>query len=293
MIQVVRTAWSRSVRSWRFWVTATLGLFIFFLPMIQYADPWLHNPIPRDENFFVVTLYFLGAYLFATWPVFVPLLAALPAGDIVAVDRRRGLDALEITRVGWGNYIAGNLLGNALVGLSAVGVAMAVALVTAAVVYPMGLPHLIGWHATLSELEKLPYSVKQSGVFADSYPPSFQKHFFWSSPGTYVALAIGVALWAVVVLSSLSVAVSAWIRLPVLTLAAPVVLFLVATVASQGLLMGRLNPWIYAGAYLWWPPLPSWGALFSYWGAPAVAVAVVAVWIGRFRREWPQGSVGQ
>ncbi|MHB1505326.1 MAG: ABC transporter permease subunit [Sulfobacillus sp.] len=286
--------WHRGIRSWRFWVTVALTVFIFLFAIAQYATPWVPTTpteIPREHNFYTVTLAFLGGYLTALWPVFLPVIAALPAGDSLAVDRRRGMDALAITRVGWAHYLWGKLIGNALLAVVAVAVAIGMAAAVAVVMYPVALPKFLGWTFNMA----LPYKVKISGVFGDAYPPAFLPHFFWAAPGLYLILAVLVALWATTAVSGLSVAASVWVRQPVLTLAAPIVLFLAGDVVAQGaLLHSRLIPSVYAGAYLWWvPPLPSWAALGLYWAVPAVAIALVLGWVVVRRREWPQRSMGR
>lgn len=89
MASVIKSEWHRGIHSWRFWVTVALALFLFLFAMLQYANPGLHQQIPRWNNFYTTTLAFLGGYFEALWPVLIPLAAALPAGDSLAVDRAR------------------------------------------------------------------------------------------------------------------------------------------------------------------------------------------------------------
>lgn len=288
MSDVIRAEWYRGTHSWRFWVTATLALIMFLLTMYQYASPWVHEDIPRWNNFFTVTLYFLGGYLDALWPIFIPLLAALPSGDSLAVDRRRGTDALAVTRVGWANYLWGKLLGNALVAVAAVTAAIAVAAAIAAVLYPKSLPLYLGWKYNTS----LPLSVRLSGVFGQEYPPAFAPHLFWTAPSLYVVLAVLLALWATAALSSLCVASAVWLRQPLLTLAVPVVLYFGATILAEGLLTSHLVPFVYAGGYLYFIPRPSsWWSLILYWAVPAGVAALVVAWVANRRFEWPARSM--
>lgn len=178
MLEVVQVEWYRGTRSWRFWVAASLAFLLFLLTMYQYANPWVYEDIPRWNNFYVVILYFLGGYLNSLWVVLIPLLAVLPGGDSLAVDRRRGADALAVTRVGWSRYLWGKLLGNALVSVVAVGVAVAIAAAIAVVVYPKALPLYLGWKFNPS----LPLKVRLSGTFGSVYPPSLAPHFFGEPP---------------------------------------------------------------------------------------------------------------
>jgi hypothetical protein len=292
MVSVIQSEWHRGLRAWRFWATMALTLSIFLASVFQYAPLGVSAPpIPHYINFFSMTLAFLGSYLFALWPVAIPLLAALPAGDSLAVDRRRGADALAITRVGWARYLWGKLVGNALLAVAAVAVPMAVAAAAAVARFPAALPPFLGWVYNAS----LPYRVKQSGVFGDQYHPAFQAHFFWATPGLYVIVACLMALWATVALASVSIAASVWVRVSLVTLAIPVGLFWVGNFVSQGM-ASPLIPSVYAGAYLYWPTRmdpPSWGALALYWALPALATVGVLAWMGLRRREWPSSSMGQ
>jgi hypothetical protein len=294
MGNVILIDWRRGIRHWRFWATtaATLGLFV--LSMIQDQAPWILKVIyiPNADNFFTGALAFLGAYVYAFWPIFIPALAALPAGDTVAVDRRRGADALSITRVGWSRYLWGRLIGNALIALTAVALAIAIAMVLSAVLYPDTLPKFLGWH--FEHPPQIPRARYISGVFGDAYWPTFQPHFFWALPGPYLVGASLVALWATMALSGLSIAASVWLRPPVLVLAVPVVLYFAASILGSG--RTDLLPWVYAGSYLSAPSVIAphlWEDLAAYWAVPAAVAAGVLGWIAGRRREWPEGSVGQ
>lgn len=291
MVSVIQSEWFRGLRSWRFGVAVALALVLFLVTMVQYATPLLVQLTPRMNNLYTVTLAFLGSSFQAIWPVLLPAIAVLPAGDGMAVDRRRGVDAAVITRVGWPPYLGGKIVGSALVSVAAVAIAIGVAMGITAVLYPLTLPRYLGW--TLNTA--LSYKVKMSGVFGQIYAPPFHPHLFWAAPGLYLALAIAVALWVTAVLSTLSVAAAIWVRQPILTLAVPTVLYLGANVASQSLLHdGHLNPVVYAGAYLYWnPPLHSWVGLFLYWAALATIILLAMGWVGFRRREWPSRSVGQ
>jgi hypothetical protein len=259
--------------------------------MVQAANPLLHELIPRMNNLYTVTLACLGGYFQAFWVILVPMLAVLPAGDGMAVDRRRGTDAVAITRVGWTTYLVGKMVGNALVAVSAVAIAIGTAIGMAALLYPVTLPHFLGWAVN----NALPYHVKISGVFGYAYPPAFDPHFFWAAPGLYVLAVVGLALWVTAVLSSLSMLAALWIRQPILTMAVPMVLYLGLNVLTQSFLHdGHLNPAVYAGAYLYWAqPGPSWTALVLYWTIPALIVLLILSWVGHYRREWPIRSVEQ
>lgn len=291
MASVIKSEWHRGIYSWRFWVTVALALFLFLFAMFQYANPAVHQQIPRMNNFYTATLAMLGSYFEALWPVLIPLAAALPTGDSLAVDRRRGADTLAITRVGWASYLWGKLVGNALVSMVAIATAMVLAMGLAALMYPLRLPRFLGWTVN----NALPYHVKISGVFGHAYPPAFHPHLFWAAPGLYLGLTILVALWATAILSGLAVLAAIWIRPPILTLAAPAVVFFLGDVVGQSTIFaGHLVPSVYAGAYLWWrPPLASWETIFFYWAIAGLVIAAVVGWQGMRRREWPTRSVGQ
>jgi hypothetical protein len=294
--RVIRAEWRRGTRSWRFPTTVALALFVFLLAMWQNDNPTWRLLTPREDNFYKSMLDALGAYLMALWPVVIPVVAALPAGDSVAVDRRRGVDALFITRVGWIGYLGGKLIGCALIAASAVFLAIAIAAATAAAAYPVALPKLLGWtFPSMAKWQSLPFSYHISGVFASNYATTFQTHLFWTAPGLYVALVAIVAVWAAASLSCLSIAASAWIRVPALALAVSVVLFLSGDVVTQEILRNHLVPSVYAGAYMWWvfPSVGNWWTLGLYWLAPVAAAAGVVAWIAARQRQWPEGSVGR
>ena len=288
MGHVVRAEWMRGIRSWRFWVAVgtTVGLLLF--TAVQYAQPWYHPPTPRLVNFFTASEMALGGWLTALWPVLIPVVAALPAGDSLAIDRRRGLDAVAITRVGWTRYLWGKLAGGALLTLAAMGIAIGVVEAVFAATLPLALPRLLSWVPNLS----LPYRVKISGVYGVSYATQFHPHFFWAAPGLFVALVVLVALWAAVSLASLSTAAGVWVRQPLLTLAVPMMVLVVGDVVSQALWRSYWVPSVYAGQYLSWvPSVGSWAALALYWAIPAAVAGLAIAWMVVRRKEWPR-SVG-
>lgn len=288
MRHMVRAEWSRGIRSWRLWVAVAATIGMLLLSGLQYAQPWYANPTPRSVNFFTVSLMALGAYLLAFWPVLIPIVAALPAGDSLAVDRRRGVDGLAITRVGWTRYLWGKLFGTMLVAVAAMGIAIAAVEAAFAAAFPIALPRFLGWTVNSA----LPYRVKISGVFAETYPPSFHPHFFWAGPGLYVALVVATALWATAALAGLSTAAAVWVRQPLLTLAIPMILFFSGDVLTQAAWSDRLIPSVYAGAYLWWvPSAGSWAGVGLYWAVVIAAPVLVMGWMILQRREWPR-SVG-
>lgn len=246
---------------------------------------------PLLQFFFTVLLVALGAYYLSLWVVFLPVLAALPAGDSVAVDRLRGVDAVMITRVGWRNYLWGRWFGSAGLAATATAIALGLTAVVAAIGYPLALPRLLGWRLTPALDAALPYKVKVSGVFADGYPPAFHPHFFWAAPGLYLVAVGLLALWATVAVAGLAIAGSVWLRRPVLTLAVPAALFWIADFLAED---GPLAPSQMAGGYLYevHPP-QSWGVLVLYWLVPVGAVALILAWVTLRRKEWPQRSRGQ
>lgn len=267
-----------------------LTVFLFLLTVFQYAPPSYVKAvrIPDFYNFFTINLAILGAYVGSLWTVLLPVIAALPAGDSIAIDRRRGVDAVMITRVGWHKYIGGRLLGTGALAGTAVLIPMGIIAIITAIAYPIGLPKFLGWKVQSS----LPYSVKISGVFGRAYWPTFDPHFFWSAPGVYLVFAFLLALWATVTIATWSVASSPWLRRPILTLALPVVLFWTISFVANGSYSG-LAPTTMAGGYLSMSASSSWLDLIIYWGVPAAAAVGCLVWGAVRQREWPQRSVGR
>lgn len=137
-----------------------LTVFVFVLTIQEYAPPANVRavPIPRFYNFYTVSLALLGAYPDSLWIVVVPILAALPAGDNVSIDRQRGVDATMITRVGWSRYLWGKLLANLTLAGGTTALAMATTLGVVALRYPVGLPRFLGWTVNNS----LPFRVEAS-----------------------------------------------------------------------------------------------------------------------------------
>lgn len=206
------------------------------------------------------------------------------------MDRRRGLDALAIVRVGWTRYLWGKMRGGALVALVAVGLAIFVTETALAIAFPLALPHLLGWTVNPA----LPYAEKLSGVFGSMYPiPSpFHLRKFWSDPGLYILWVTLIALLATVSLATLATASAVWVRQPLLTLAVPMILFFLGDVTSQALLHSILVPSVYAGSYLYWlPSVGSWLGLSLYWVVPVAVSVLIVVWVLTLHKEWPR-SVG-
>ncbi len=285
MGSIIRAEWARSIRTWRWWLAVATALLLLLFTAVQYAQPWYHDPTPRAVNFFSVTVEAFGAWLTALWPVLVPVVAALPAGDSLAVDRQRGLDALLITRVGWGRYLWGKLVGAVLMGGLAIAVAVGVAEGLFLLLFPRALPKFLGWVVNPA----LPYREKISGFFADIYATQFHVHLFWGAPGVYVVLVVAGALASALALAALATTSAVWVRRPLLTLAVPVILFLVGDVVTLALGNRYLVPSVYAGAYLSWHPfIGPWTVLGLYWAVPLAASAAIMGWIMRWHREWPR-----
>lgn len=285
MGHVIRAEWIRGIRSWRLWVAVGATVVLLLFTALQYARPWYHPVTPYLVNWFTTSEMALGGWPTALWPVLIPVVAALPAGDSLAIDRRRGLDAVAITRVGWTRYLWGKLLGNALMTVTAMGIAIGIVEILFAATLPRVLPRLLGWTYNPA----LPYRVKISGVYGFSYATQFHPHFFWAAPALYVALVIGVALWAAVSLASLSTAAAVWVRQPLLTLAVPMVVLILGDVVSQALWRSYWVPSVYAGQYLTWvPSVGSWATLALYWVVPLAASGLVLAWMITRRKEWPR-----
>lgn len=287
---MVRTQWQQGMRSWRFWVTVGLTVFLFALTIQQYASAanvraWSTDP--QFYNFYTVTLAALGTYPESLWIVFVPVLATLPAGDILARDRRRGVDATVVTRIGWNKYLWGQLIANATLACGATALAIAVTLTMVAMRYPITLPKFLGWRVD----NALPYRIKVSGVFGNTYGPTFHPHFFWAHPGLYVTVVIVVALWATMTLASLATAAGVWLRRPILTLAVPTALFWLGDFVAS-MVNETWAPSVMAGGYLAAGQTPSW-VLALYWGIPALAVVVVITQVTGCAKEWPSRSMEQ
>lgn len=292
MGRVIHAEWTRGIRSWRFWLGAAITLGLLLFTAIQYAQPWIpRTAIPRFINFYGVSLMALGAYITAVWPVLMPVVAVLPAGDSLAIDRRRGLDALLIARVGWTRYLWGKLVGNALLVVAEVGVAILAAEALLAGILPIGLPPMAAW--TFNPTRKLPHDGR-GGVIGSTYVTTFHSHFLWAAPSLYLLAVCLVALWAAVALAGLSTAAGVWIRQPLLALAVPMVVAVGGDVVSQAMWHGTLVPSVYAGAYMWYyqPAGPgSFAGLGLYWAAVAAVPVLVIAWLLWRRREWPR-SVG-
>jgi hypothetical protein len=287
---IIWSQWKLSVKSWRFWLTVFITVLVLLLAMQQALPP--HVPgagqwPPRYANFFMVNVAALGAIPTAVWDGVFPILAVLPAGDGLAVDRRVGADATFITRVGWPAYLWGRLLGNALAAVTASAVGIIVAAVTALVRFPVALPRFLGWAINTG----LPYQIQVSGVFGDGYVTTFMRPLFWSHPWLYLAMLWGIALWVIVGVSGVSIAAAWWVRRPVIVLAIPTLFVWVGNLVAERIGLFAWAPSSAAGGYLDInPPRLSLWALLVYWAIPALAAAAVISWGARARREWPGGG---
>jgi hypothetical protein len=290
MVSVLKAEWIRSIRSWRFWVAVASALGLLLFTAGQYWQSTTGSPIPHNANFFSVSIAALGGYVDALWPVLIPVIATLPAGDTLAIDRRRGVDMLMITRVGWSRYLWGKLVGTVMIAVVAVGVAIGATVTLYAGWFPPVLPRLLGWNFG-PKYYSLPYHVKQSGVFATSYLVQYHLHLFWTAPTLYVVLVIAEALWATVCLASLSSAGAVWIRQPLITLAVPVIVFFLGDVIAQALWHNFFIPSVYAGAYLSGFSAPPWALLAVYWAVWLLVPILILWWVGARQKEWPR-SVG-
>jgi len=218
-VRVIQADWHRGIRSWRFWLTMGLAVLLLLFTVVSFGGAPGRPPAneaPFTVNFYVVILAALGGFFVSYWPVFMPLLAVLPMGDSLAVERRRGVDMLMITRIGWPGYLAGKVAGSAVISLAAIAGALVI-VVGFSLLYPMKLPHMLAWDITsYHKLASIPYRVRLDSVMGISYPGdvTFMHHFFWRAPGEYVALASAVALWSTTVVATVSVISASWIRPP-------------------------------------------------------------------------------
>jgi len=282
---VIATEWRRGVRSWRLWIAVGVAIALLLFSGFQFAYPSVPNHVPQFINFFSVSVEAMGGYLTALWPVLIPVVATLPAGDSLAIDRRRGVDATMITRVGWTRYLWGKLVGTVALTLLAVGVAIFLVEAYFLATFPVALPRLLSWNVDLN----IPYKERIHGVFGSLYLVKFDPRYLWSHPVVYVVLVVLMALWASGTLASLSVASAVWIRQPLLTMAVPVIVFFLGDIVSQSLWAGHLIPSVFAGAYLWSiPSAGSWAALALYWAVIALVPTLVITWMVVVRKEWPR-----
>lgn len=285
---VIGAEWRRGVRSWRLWIAVAVTIAILLFSAFQFAYPPVPNHVPRFINFFSVSIEAMGGYLTALWPVLIPVVVTLPAGDTLAIDRRRGVDATMITRVGWARYLWGKVVGTVLLTALAVGIAIILVEAYFWATFPAALPPLLRWNVDVN----IPYQQRIHGVFGVLYLIKFDPHYFWSHAVVYVMLVVLMALWASVALASLSVAAAVWIRQPLLTMAVPVMVFFLGDIVAESMWAGHLVPSVFAGAYLWSiPSAGSWGAIALYWAVLALVPTVVVTWLLLVRKEWPR-SVG-
>ena len=296
MSTLIRTEWYRGTRSWRFWTTAALVAGVFAYTILAYANPWVgpgagppqNASIPNYWNIFSVLILMFQGLAGGYWCLFLPLFAALPAGDSLAVDRRRGVDAAIITRLGWARYLWGKWVGAALVSVGAIALAVAVTAGLALLVYPTRLPKFLAW-----KMPPFSQFVKMGpGVIGNQYV-AMSAHFFWAHPGLYVAVVIGVALWATATLSGLAVAAGVWVRLPLVTLAVP--LAICWAINEFPGVSQTWTPFYYAGQFLYGATTSirlSWAGIVGYWAIPAALVAVVLAVVAHRGREWPVWTLG-
>lgn len=302
-IRVMSVEWHRGLRSWRFWLTVALTVFLFVLAMYQFVVPHVPGSAPTPPNyynFFTGYMSGLGAYIDSAWVAFLPILAALPSGDSLAFERLRGVDATIITRIGWRRYLLGKVLGNASLAGSATVVAMLITAVTAVMRFPIALPKLLGWTLTSKAIAGMSFQEKVSGVFASDYWPDFHAHLFWAHPWIYLVVISTLAIWATVAISGISIATSVWIRRPIVVLVIPTALFWAGEFLAQSGWSQAWGPSEVAGSYLsmgdafskTYTVPTTWWDLALYWAVPALAVVAVVSWVAVRRKEWPQRGGG-
>lgn len=279
--------WTDALGHRRFWISAAALVIVFGITVASYSQTRAYfshvKVVPNFVNAFNAYLQSLGSNQESLFVLALPLFAALPKGDAIPVDRHWGADSAQLVRVGWRAYLWGKWLGNIATVACLTIVGLGCAFVMATILYPVGLPHVLG-----VAVPKHPLPLSR-GVYESSYAPVFDRSLYFSNPWLYAVLTSVVPLWATLSLASLATALSVFVRRSYLALALPVIAFWGMNVAFEFLRAGGWAPSTVVVAYLYGSYPFTWPITMLYWLVP-FALGVLIVGIVARTRTWPQGG---
>lgn len=279
MIQGVKNELLRDMRNWRFLVASAGTFAVLLVSEISYGG-YSNAEVKYFLNSFQAFQYALGINGLSIYLVVIPILACITNSDSITRDRSYGADALHVSRVGWTRYLWRKWLASILTAGSAAFIGLLFAFIFAFILYPTGLPHLLGWTAP-----KHPLS---TGVYANAYGPSFWSHLFWSHPWLYNLVLMIVPLWATVTLAAMGTALGTLVRRPYLALALPTIIFWVGNIVPQ---FFNSYEWLPSGTlYLYLISGNTWIDTMVYWSIPIIISSVILVWT-KIREEWLIGGM--
>lgn len=289
MSTVATLEWLDALRHRRFWIVAALLVVVFAITVVDYAQMRGYfsgvTVVPNFFNAFNAYLQALGSTQQSLFILALPVFAALPKGDSIPIERQWGSDSVQMIRVGWRSYVWGKWLGNVAIVTCLMVIGLIGAFAMAALMYPMGVPHVIGVSVPA---HPLPLS---RGVYENGYTPAFLRSLYFADPFLYVALTSVVPLWATVAMASLATGLSLFVRRPYLALALPVMTFWGMNIALPLLKAGGWMPSTLVNIYLNnddGGPF-TWPVTMLYWLIPfALGAAIVGV--AAHRRKWPVGG---
>lgn len=277
--RMVGLDWRRALHGMGVWVSLALVVAIMALSFAQYgAEKVLMGPHPAAYfNAYQAMLSGLGASPNALLYLMVPVLAVLPNGDSLAVDRATGADAHFLVRAGWPGYLWGRLVGNSTAAAATMFTGLILSSVLGAALYPVALPPYLGSQG--------PVAYTHQGVYGREYQPFVWPSLFWHAPVLYVLLAMGVVVLATAVIAGIATLAAVWVRRRLVVLVIAIAVFLAGDVILQLVGWPAWIPSEMVGGYLVnYTHLPV--TIAVYWIVPAGALIAVMWWRIRIR-DWP------
>ncbi len=276
--RMVRLDWIRALHGVGIWIALLLTVAVMAMAFSQYSTVEVFGGYPPAYfNAYQALLSGLGYSPDTFFFLVIPILAVLPNGDSLALDRESGADGSFLVRAGWHGYLWGRFLGNATVAGATVFVGLLISGIVASFLFPVALPHYLGvaGHAAFTH----------QGVYGQEYQPFVWPALFWHAPWLYVLLVMGVATIATGVLAVIATVAALWIRRRVVVLVVAVAIFFAADMGGQ--LVG-LRAWVpseMVGNYLSnYTHAPA--GILAYWIVPGLVMSAITWWRVR-SHEWP------
>jgi hypothetical protein len=227
---------------------AFCGYSFYLAILVGFLGGFMGIAVANDFKFIV--FHNSSAYLDWSWgmefiAIIAPIIAVLPFGDSLVLDRTSGLLPHLLLRVSSGKYIAAKWLANASAGALAVTLVIILSFIFALTIKPLPLP--LEW---VEYMQGLIDSGRNIGPLIE---------LFVKAPGLYILFTVGIGLLFGAAYATLALALSVFSRSRYLVLAAP---FLVYWVISNFFALINLHGWA------------PWNALMVF-GSPASVISIL------------------
>jgi len=218
----------RAFFSWSFGLAFLIGLIALGQGLYNYGRGFPISPEAKNADPFLYNSF--DALLMARLgliSIVVPLLAALPFADSLALDRNSGYIRFLLLRTKRPKYIWSKFLANVLSGGMAVALPHIIIYITATIIFPEGLPTLIGQQRMIV-----------TGPLSDVYQ---------SNPALYVWFIIFLSLLFGVVYTTTGMTVACFSDNRYVVLASPFMFYIVTSFVIANL--GGLEGWLPTAAF--------------------------------------------